>query len=368
MITETELEGRIQDDIHAPEESEESRAPEHETREQPHEPENYCLRDRNSLWTNSDDAQQTRLKKSASVNLQFSQARPISPQELISALGDYGVTSEYVKALHRAPQPGVYTVTFKDPSLKEQFLELPGFKCCENAALIQDTQSPLSFVSIRNAPPELPDAAVIARLKCFGNVVSFRRCLHANSTIEKGTRTARMRLHSDIPSYIRIASETLLILYDHQPRTCRRCNRTGHIALECSSYACFNCDELGHVASVCPDHVRCSICKSFAHKAYACPFALIDDLNSNLPINAILADALASVLVPSDSQSVNDSTNDDINSDDGHDFIDAETLDQDLSSGSTVLSSAQPSTGFTFAAPSPIATLDFGTGLFSCYL
>ena len=97
MITETELEGRIQDDIQAPEESEESRAPEHETPEQSHEPENYCLRDRNSLWMNS-DAQQTRLKKSASRNLHFSQARPISPQELISALGDYGVTSEYVKA------------------------------------------------------------------------------------------------------------------------------------------------------------------------------------------------------------------------------------------------------------------------------
>ena len=87
-----------------------------------------------------------------------------------------------------------------------------------------------------------------------GDVVSFRRCLHANSTIENGTHTARMRLRSDIPSYIRIISETLLIIYDHQPRTCRRCNRTGHIALECSSYACFNCDELGHVASDCPDH------------------------------------------------------------------------------------------------------------------
>lgn len=139
-----------------------------------------------------------------------------------------------------------------------------------------------------------------------GDVVSFRCCLHVNSTIENGTRTARMGLRSDIPSYIRIASEMLLIIYNHQARTCRRCNRTGHIALKCSSYACFNCDELGHVASACPDHVRCSICKSIAHKAYACPFPLIDDLNSNLPINAILGDALASVPVPSASQSVND--------------------------------------------------------------
>ena len=109
------------------------------------------------------------LKKSASVNLHFSQARPISPQELITTLNEYGVTSEHVKALHHAPEPGVYTVTFKDPILKEHFLELPGFRCCENAALIQDTQSPLSLVSMRNIPPELPDASVIARLKCFGD-------------------------------------------------------------------------------------------------------------------------------------------------------------------------------------------------------
>ena len=61
--------------------------------------------------------------------------------------------------------------------------------------------------------------------------------------------------------------------------------------------------------------------------------------------------------------------NDDDNSDDEDNLIDAETLEQELSikqhsssSGhSTVLSSAHPSTGFTFAAPSPIATLDFGT-------
>ena len=246
-ITETQLEERIEVDIQEePRSAQTPRAPEIP---EPEEFENYHLDNRNSLWTLSDDALQSRLKKSASVNLHFSQARPITPQELITSLKDYGATSDHVKTIQRAPRPGVYTVTFKQAELKEQFLQLPGFRCCENAALIQDTESPLTFVSIRNAPPELPDAAVIARLKCFGDVISFRRCFHANSSIENGTRTVRMRLCSDIPSYIRIASETLLIIYDHQPRTCRCCNRTGHIARECSSYTCFNCDELGHVAS-----------------------------------------------------------------------------------------------------------------------
>ena len=67
--------------------------------------------------------------------------------------------------------------------------------------------------------------------------------------------------------------------------------------------------------------------------------------------------------------------NDDDNSDDEDNLIDAETLEQELikqhssSSGhSTVLSSAHPSTGFTFTAPSPIPTSDFGTGLFCCYV
>ena len=104
-----------------------------------------------------------------------------------------------------------------------------------------------------------------------------------------------MRLRCSIPSYLRIASESLLILYENQSCTCRHCNRFGHIARECNSYACYNCDQLGHVASACTDYVRCSICKSIAHRASSCPFAVIDDLNTNLPINAVLADAVATI-------------------------------------------------------------------------
>ena len=156
--------------------------------------------------------------------------------------------------------------------------------------------------------------------------------------------------------------------YDHQLRTCRRCNRTGHIARECSSYACFNCDELGHVASACTHRLRCSICKSSAHKAFACPFALIDNLNSNLPINTILADALASVPInPPSTDSSDNSDNSDSESEDEDDLVDANTLEHashhhSSSSGhSTVLSSVHHSTGFTFAAPTPVNTLNFAT-------
>ena len=297
-ITETELAVRITEvekmnEDQETHETQETADPEPEPQDVQYD--NFRMRNRRSLWTGSDDDLQSHLNKSASFNLHFSQTHPISPEELISALNRYGTSADDVKALRRAAQPGVYTLTFKNDVLKERFLLLPSFECCGNAGLIQDAETPLTFVSICHAPPELPHAAVIARLRSFGDVISFRRCLHTNSTIENGNRTARMRLRCSIPSYLRIASESLLILYENQSCTCRRCNIFGHIARECNSYACYNCNQLGHVASACTDYVRCSICKSIAHRASSCPFAVIDDLNTNLPINAVLADAVATI-------------------------------------------------------------------------
>lgn len=168
-----------------------------------------------------------------------------------------------------------------------------------------------------------------------------------------------MRLRCSIPSYLRIASESLLILYENQSCTCRCCNRFGPIACECNSYACYNCDQLGHVASACTDYVRCSIWKSIAHRASSCPFAVIDNLNTNLPINAVLADAVATILVASPAPSANASA-----AVDEEDYlIDAESLQHQHSSSSghsTVLSSIPATPVFKFAKPTPVPTINLG--------
>ena len=190
--------------------------------------------------------------------------------------------------------------------LREHFISIRRFTANGAAALINDTELPITFVVIKSAPPELPDAAIIASLKCFGDVLSFRRAKHYDTDIENGNLTARMRLRTAIPSYIRIASESLYVYYNGQSHTCRRCNRSGHEARNCNNYACFNCDQLGHYATACTDALRCSICKSTGHKAHHCPFALIDALDKEVSITTSLVRTLEAIPFSLESESDNE--------------------------------------------------------------
>ena len=103
-ITETELAVRIAEvekinEDQETHETQETADPEPEPEPQDVQYDNFRLRNRRSLWTGSDDTLRSHLKKSASVNLHFSQAHPISPEELISALNRYGTSADDVKAL-----------------------------------------------------------------------------------------------------------------------------------------------------------------------------------------------------------------------------------------------------------------------------
>ena len=240
-------------------------------------------------------------------------------------------------------------MTFYTPQLRKHFTPIGRFTGNGATALINDSESPITFVVIKSAPPELPDAAIIARLKCFGDVLSFRRAKHYDTDIENGNCTARMRLCTAIPSYIRIACESLSVYYNGQSRTCRHCNRSEHQARNCN-YACFNCDQLGHYATACTDALRCSICKSTGHKAHHCPFALIDALDEKVSITTSLVRALEAIPFSLESESESD------NEDHGN-LDDAATLERYLintessSTASTVRSSVAQNTAFLFSKP-----------------
>ena len=360
-----------------PQEGTEPDPPQETTRltlpEQDDADEPYLIHTRENLWRTTEDLHQTRLLKSSSAVLHFPRYSNIDAVDLINALEEIGLCSRYVKAVQCCPQPDVFNVTFHTPRIRECFLSIGRFTVNGIPALLNDSESPISFIVVKSAPAKLPNAAIIARLKCFGDVLSFRRCKHYGTGIENGTHTARMRLRTPIPSYVRIASETLYVYYTGQTRTCRRCNLPGHEARQYNNFACFNCDELGHVASACFDSLRCSICKSAGHKANHFPFA-VDALNEKHSITTSLVRTLESVppsIASSSSDEQNDERNDDNNEQDGDTesiLEDAETLDRYLiasahssthlvsphSSASTVKSSVQAtpeSTPFLFSEP-----------------
>ncbi|MBN3280861.1 ZCHC3 protein, partial [Polyodon spathula] len=61
------------------------------------------------------------------------------------------------------------------------------------------------------------------------------------------------------------------VFYRGQPRTCFKCNSTGHLAAECEEVVCKNCRQTGHVSRDCPSSVVCNLCGSEEHLYRDCP-------------------------------------------------------------------------------------------------
>lgn len=71
-----------------------------------------------------------------------------------------------------------------------------------------------------------------------------------------------------------LVGEQVMIFYESQPRTCRRCGGEGHVANGCKAPRCFNCDGAGHRADDCPKPGLCNVCFSEEHFTCRCPFII----------------------------------------------------------------------------------------------
>ena len=139
-----------------------------------------------------------------------------------------------------------------------------------------DSEQPkLTYLTIYDAPYEMPDVAIEARLHPFCKRIPFKRpgCLQGYSDVLNGLRHYRVELRSSVPCNLRFGKFQLRFYHEGQTKTWRRCGCPDHIAKDCENSVCFNCDEIGHEARDCPHRMKCCICKSEAHKAIDCPLS-----------------------------------------------------------------------------------------------
>ncbi|XP_074629424.1 uncharacterized protein LOC141887019 [Acropora palmata] len=193
-----------------------------------------------------------------------------STKLIFDSLISIGIPANAVRCLQRSPT-GRVEITFSSLRYRDRFLSRSSFVVNQRPVVVHPEHSPVTFVTVYDAPYELPDPALEYRLQKYGRIFSSRRGhLQEFPNIHNGLRHLRMVIHTPIPSYIRFGKYLVRVQYSNQPPTCRRCNSPDHMARDCNQEVCFNCDSTGHVARTCPDGVRCCICKELGHKALDC--------------------------------------------------------------------------------------------------
>ena len=192
--------------------------------------------------------------------------------DIFAALKEEGFLPEHIRCLQRKPSGEVF-ITFRTNVLRDAFLSRSSFVCRQQSFAVNDDERPLTFLTIYDSPDELPDTAIIHRLRPYCEVIWYRRGSFRNQSVHNGLRHYRVRLHHALPSYLRFGRFLIRLYHDGQSPTCRRCNRQGHKAASCQNTVCFNCDGLGHVARDCVRPMFCCICKSGQHLARICPFS-----------------------------------------------------------------------------------------------
>ena len=209
------------------------------------------------------------LVKSLSVYFQVDTV--VTSQVILEAFDSAGIEIDYISSIQWRASNRTWVVSFDNQLSKEAALEVSSVEIGGTTVFLGDCENRLVLVKVFEAPGELPDMVVIGRLSHYGRVISFRRDKIAQF-IESGVRTARMHLSRHIPSILNPAGEIVRVWYPNQPKTCRNCGSTDHLAKECSSARCFNCEKPGHRTEKCDIEPKCSCCKSDDHRLADCPF------------------------------------------------------------------------------------------------
>ena len=101
---------------------------------------------------------------------------------------------------------------------------------------LQDVDRLLTYLQVYDAPYELPDLAIIHRLSQNCDVILYRRGHFTQpgwEHVHYGVRHSRVHIKRNIPSFLRFDRYYVQFCYVGQPRTCRLCRQTNHLASAC---------------------------------------------------------------------------------------------------------------------------------------
>ncbi|XP_067028932.1 uncharacterized protein [Acropora muricata] len=197
----------------------------------------------------------------------------VDSKTILDKIITMGIPRTHVTCIQRF-RSGQVDVTFAKRESRELFLSKVATTFERRPLAPRPTWQSGIFVTVRDAPWELPDDVIKQRLEKYGPVYSIRRAFNQSLLPEKvpdGRRVLRMVVRQPIPPFMKFGPFLVRIFYPEQPRVCWKCNSPDHIGRACPEDYCFNCDQTGHQSHACEERIKCSLCKSEEHLAIDCP-------------------------------------------------------------------------------------------------
>ena len=226
-------------------------------------------------------------------------AASFTTKDIFDALLTDGIPASAVRCLQRSPNGNVL-VTFASKQYRDLFLRRSSFVVRRERYVTHPGSRRILFVTIYDAPHELPDSAIEHRLSRYGRIFSSRRGkVPGYPDVFNGLRHLRMELNTHVPCFLHFGKFQIRVKYDGQPITCRRCNSRDHLYKDCRNEVCFNCDRAGHHSRMCTEDMRCCICKEEGHMAIDCQHSWY----RRPPASNALSPESSSVIVPPASES-----------------------------------------------------------------
>ena len=135
---------------------------------------------------------------------------------VFEALDKGKINEKDILCLHRR-QGGDVQITFRTRALKEKFLALNSIRIDNGIHALQDVDKPLTFLTVYDAPYELPDLAIIKRLEPYCEVKHSRRGRYSlKPSVCNGLRHCRVRIVRPVPSYLRFGPFLVQLRHEGQ--------------------------------------------------------------------------------------------------------------------------------------------------------